>query len=66
MTTPSPFVTKKEAAKMLGMVYETFRRQRAMGYLGELKIYRPTPKAREQIVRQSVLDLVQANTYRAE
>jgi len=59
-------ITFKQAAALLHIHYETLRRQRAMGYLGEIKVFKSGPKARERVIKQSVLDFIKAKTERME
>lgn len=49
-------VTLKEAAKLLGVCYETFRRKRAIGEFRRLKIVKYGDKARKMVVKESIDD----------
>ena len=66
MNTPE-LIKFKEAAKLLGWHYETFKRKRAMGYLDDIEVYpsddvAQKTRTRQRIVKESVLEHLKRHT----
>lgn len=68
---PPELISTKEAAGLMGIHPETFRRHRAMGLLSSIQVFpgneiAQKKRVRQRVVKQSVLDYLHENTERME
>lgn len=54
-------ITKRAAAKMLGVHYETYRRRKILGYYRDIKEYRPGKRCKAKVIKETVESHIEAH-----